>query len=216
MQIAEEQHIFKQQNDQSIIKLGLLLIINCIVYLHKNYIIRIRYKFYWQGYINFFLPKLVSFKGQVWCLSSMIVNLLDFAMKKQMWVDGCYPLRKKKSIVAGSSSLTQAFDDCHPPRIESRVSVRYNIELQCGKRTWKLTDATAVWNLNTYRVAKAWIYGSTNCTCLVISSSLGHRSHHHFGASLHFYGQLIDFLGSILPHTTRLNYNVFKISWQDT
>jgi len=67
-------------------------------------------------------------------------------------------ITEKKSIVAGSSSLTQAFDDCHPPRIESRVSVRYNIELQCGKRTWKLTDATAVWNLNTYRVAKAWIF----------------------------------------------------------
>jgi len=53
-------------------------------------------------------------------------------------------ITEKKSIVAGSSSLTQAFDDCHPSRIESRVSVRYNIELQCGKRTWKLTDATAV------------------------------------------------------------------------
>jgi len=45
MKIAEEQHIFKQQNDQNIIKLGLLLITNCIVYLHKNYIIRFRYKF---------------------------------------------------------------------------------------------------------------------------------------------------------------------------
>jgi len=45
MRIAEEQHIFQQENDQNILKLGLLLIINCIVYLHKNYIIRFRYKF---------------------------------------------------------------------------------------------------------------------------------------------------------------------------
>lgn len=32
-----------------------------------------------------------------------------------------------------------------------------------------------------------------------MTSSPRHQSHHHFEASLHFYGQLIDFLGSILP-----------------